>query len=78
MAEILSKLHLSEDINQALLALEGPIGETLEVVLRYERADWNAIEARASFSQAQLLQAYVDSIEWTNGLASAMMRDDDS
>ncbi len=47
MAEILAEVPVSEEVKAALLRQEGPCGALFELVLSYERADWNKVSGLA-------------------------------
>ncbi len=45
MDEILGEVPVSDEIKAALLRREGPCGALFELVLSYERADWNQVNS---------------------------------
>jgi len=47
MSEILAEVPVSEEVKAALLRREGPCGALFELVLSYERADWNQVSTLA-------------------------------
>ncbi len=47
MTDILSEVPVSDEIKAALLRREGPCGALFELVLSYERADWNKVNGLA-------------------------------
>ncbi len=47
LEEILAEVPLADDIKNALLNLEGPCGALYELVLSYEKADWNKVSKLA-------------------------------
>ena len=71
MEEILEKLPLSEDINGALLGDEGHLRDFFELVLAYEKGDWDKIFVHADklkIHQPGLHDKYIKSLEWANQL----------
>lgn len=48
LEEILSEVPVPEEVKQALLERTGPAGVLFELVLSYEHADWNEINAHAA------------------------------
>ncbi len=71
MEEILEKLPLSEDINGALLGDEGHLRDFFELVLAYEKGDWDKIIVHADklkIHQPGLHDKYIKSLEWANQL----------
>ncbi len=47
MTDILSEVPVSDEVKAALLRREGPCGALFELVLSYERADWNKVNGLA-------------------------------
>lgn len=66
MAETLDLLPLSDDLNNALLAREGPVGETLASVIAYEQGQWGNAEAQL------LTDAYLDAVSWTRQMQASI------
>ena len=69
MDEIMGKLPLADDIVKALTVKEGEFGELLDVIVRYERGDWDNLAIRGLTSQ-DLIKGYIESINWTAQLFS--------
>lgn len=67
MEEVLSLLPLSDEINRALTAHEGPIGQVLDAVLAYEQADWERAVVPGLDDEA-VRAAYFDAIAWADQL----------
>lgn len=67
MNRIMSELPLANDIVRALLDQEGPMGELLDFVTRYEQGDWDDL-ASESLSVEELRQHYLESIQWSSDL----------
>jgi c-di-GMP phosphodiesterase len=71
LADILQELPLSDDLNQALLAHAGEMGEMLENILAYEFGNWDKIQSDSlAFDVFQ--EAYFKSIEWAGELGKAL------
>lgn len=69
MEKILAKLPLSEDIKGALLGDKGHLKDFFELVLAYEKADWDKISVHADklkIHQPGLHDNYIKSLEWAN------------
>lgn len=62
--ELLAELPLTGEVKAALLEHEGPIGEVLDCVLRYERCDFE--HARLpGLGAPELRAAYVAAVDWS-------------
>ena len=61
MELILAALPLDEEINQALLRHEGPLGRILACTLAYERCDWDSLDT-LGLDPAQLNDAYMTAL----------------
>ncbi|MFC1537915.1 EAL and HDOD domain-containing protein [Candidatus Latescibacterota bacterium] len=69
MQEILDGLPLPDDIKGALLKEEGFLLDLFELILAYERADWDSISAlseKHDISQSNLHDHYLKSLDWAN------------
>lgn len=71
MAEVLERLPLSDEVEQALLEGTGPLGATLQAVLAYERAEWDAIDL-PGVAPHVLAAAYLDAIAWAHDIRAAL------
>lgn len=71
MAEVLERLPLSDELEQALLDGTGPLGATLQAVLAYERAEWDAIDL-PGVEPHVLAAAYLDAIAWAHDMRAAL------
>ena len=72
MNQLLADLPLASEILDALLKREGVLGIISEVILAYERGEWNQRAMRTV--QPQMLQSvYWESIEWANGVMDTVM-----
>jgi c-di-GMP-related signal transduction protein len=71
LSEILGELGVSNRIHSALISSSGPLYPVLDAVLAWERGEWDAAEASAAkhhISEANLMRAYIRSIEWTKAV----------
>jgi len=75
LEEILETLHLTEEINDALLHHEGDFGMVLDCVLAYERRDWANVRC-GDLDQETIRGAYVKAMAWSirtlNGFSDAI------
>jgi EAL and modified HD-GYP domain-containing signal transduction protein len=66
---IASRLEIPSTVSGALAGKEGRLHKLLEVVIRYERSEWEECEAVAKhlkLGEAELSSAYVQAIEWVS------------
>ena len=61
MASVLATLPLDEDINEALLRHEGPVGRILACTLAYERCDWEGMDT-LGLEMNQINEAYMTAL----------------
>lgn len=64
MEEIVQPLSLSADIKQALVAHEGILGQTLQIVVDYEQVRWDRL-ANSSYDRPTIAKAYFDALALT-------------
>ncbi|MGH9886645.1 MAG: EAL and HDOD domain-containing protein, partial [bacterium] len=67
MPELVRRLHLAPEIEQALLAREGPHAPTLRIAEAYESARWSELFSTADSAGIvvdDLPDAYVRAVEW--------------
>ncbi len=62
MEEIVGSLSLAPPVEQALVAHEGILGETLSIVLDYEQGRWKRL-ASGGFDQPTIVKAYLAALE---------------
>ncbi|MFJ1268613.1 EAL and HDOD domain-containing protein [Legionella lytica] len=67
MASILSKIQLSEALNEALLYQRGQLGELLKDTISYEKGDFSQLEDK-SYGNNNLINAYFESIEYARSI----------
>lgn len=71
MPEVLLELPLANDIKQALLTGNGIMGEVLDLVVAYERGDWQhlfTIASKLQLYEEIIPELYFDTIAWANAL----------
>ena len=71
MTSILSHIQVQPSLKSALLDNEGPAAKILNLVLAYERGEWEEANLPPLTSQ-DLLDAYVESIEWSRNVLGIM------
>jgi len=74
METILGHLELSEDVRGALLERTGPLAHPLQLVMAYEKGEWDAAQEFAVQSQIQpekLPDLYVEALQWANERVSS-------
>jgi EAL and modified HD-GYP domain-containing signal transduction protein len=67
MDKILSRLELSDDVRGALIGRGGPLGQPLQLVEAYERADWDTARGMTNGSDVTdetLPGMYIDALHW--------------
>lgn len=71
MEEMVQQLNLDDDIRRALLAREGILGHFLQLTETVEQADFkmaSQLMNRTKLTPDHLLEAQLETINWTNGL----------
>lgn len=69
--EIINELPIDNEIKDAINGEENELGDILKLVKYYEKMDYNGIEyytERINFDKSELLQLYMNAIEWSNKL----------
>ncbi|MEO6878267.1 MAG: HDOD domain-containing protein [Gemmatimonadaceae bacterium] len=67
MDKILTRLELSDDVRGALIGRGGPLGQPLQLVEAYERADWDTARSMANgddVTDETLPGLYIDALHW--------------
>jgi EAL and modified HD-GYP domain-containing signal transduction protein len=72
MQQALHLLPLSDDINQALLKHEGPLGELLKVTIAYEQGHFQDAKAAIDIPGYELFIAYGKAVLWTKDVLSTL------
>ncbi len=71
MQKILANLPLSETVKDALLGMPGPIRNTLDAVLAFERTDWHLVDSfleESGLPQGAFTSIYLDAVKWQQEL----------
>jgi len=74
LSEILDRLPLAMELNEALLERNGKLGRILALVEAYESADWNAVDdlmQAQNLQELDLGQLYLDASQWCRLLLAA-------
>lgn len=71
MAELLEGLPLADDIRDALLGGEGPMGAVLGAVIAYEQGDWPRV-ADLGLPTETTRTAYLDAVAWADEAGAAL------
>ncbi len=69
LSELLEKLPIADDIKLALLEQKGRMGEVFQLLLAYERGNWEEIAeltARFKINDDGISRYYLDALEWAN------------
>jgi len=72
MAELVEDLPLAPSVAEALVHGTGPLGDVLDAVRAYERADLHALERLRPGQLARYLQVYRDAAAWAHELRTQM------
>ena len=73
MPDILREVAIGEEIRKALLGEKNQFRELFEIVLLYERGDWEGVHAAAaklSIPEAVIPDLFIQSVEWARGILS--------
>lgn len=69
MQEVVSSIHLADDVVAALIKHEGKIGCSLKTVLAIEQGEWEKV-LECGIQPERLRSIYFDSIKWANILTN--------
>ena len=67
--QVLDKLPLSQEINDALLSNTGDMAKFLSIIKHYEQVEWSAAEAEVDalgIDKNSLPMVYHDAVQWSN------------
>ncbi|WP_026337727.1 EAL and HDOD domain-containing protein [Teredinibacter turnerae] len=77
MAELMERLRLAENLSEAIIHQRGTLGEILQNVLHFERAQWQHVNwkffAEYSIDEEQLTAIYSNSIHWATETVSSQV-----
>lgn len=71
--EILATLPLTDELHMALLTHHGELGQLLELVMNYERGQWQEIPD-AQFDVKTLRTNYLNALRWSGELSDSLLR----
>ncbi|MGC2269951.1 MAG: HDOD domain-containing protein, partial [Candidatus Acidiferrales bacterium] len=73
MSEVLKEITIGEDIRKALLGKSSALCQILDLVLNYERANWNEISRAAAalgIADEVITERYLESVDWAQQVLS--------
>jgi c-di-GMP-related signal transduction protein len=73
MSDVLREISIGEDIRNALLGKSNGLRKILDLVMNYERGNWDEIsrEARGlGFADEVIIERYLDSVDWAQQVLS--------
>jgi c-di-GMP-related signal transduction protein len=73
MANLMTKLPLSDELKKALIHEEGMINNYLKLATSYERGDWEGVSEclkEININDDELPQLFLDSINWADAIIS--------
>jgi EAL and modified HD-GYP domain-containing signal transduction protein len=73
MEEVVRSLSLAPQVQQALVAREGTLGETLQIVIDYEQGRWTRLD-RPDFDRPTIVKAYLDALGLTAEMTGILGR----
>ncbi len=71
MERILNALPFADEVRNALLLQQGPLGAALSCAIAYERGDWNRVSF-AGLAADIVSNAYLDSIAWADEISGSL------
>ncbi len=71
LADTLANLPLSSELLDALLFHRGPLGQVLQAILAYERADWSTLMT-LPFEPSLLTEAFIDALAFAADVLAAL------
>ena len=77
LANLVKPLPLSDEIKAAVLHRVGDMGEALTCTLAYEQSQWENVSFK-NLSPNALANAYIQALDWTNGIIGSIGVDGDS
>lgn len=72
LADILGTLPLTDEINDALLRHDGPLGQLLYLILEYEQGHWDSV-GNSQYDASTLHNAYLESIHWADEISGTLI-----
>ncbi len=71
MERVLNALPFTDEVHNALLHQQGPLGAALACTIAYERGDWNRVSFAGLVAEV-LSGAYLDSIAWADEISGSL------
>ncbi|SEO79729.1 EAL and HDOD domain-containing protein [Aquisalimonas asiatica] len=76
MAELVAELPLSKPLVDALLDRSGAVGRVLQLVIDYERGDWDRVQLNDGGVAARTLRdSYLEAVAWAEEMATALVEE---
>jgi EAL and modified HD-GYP domain-containing signal transduction protein len=72
MEDVLEDLPLTEEVNQAILEKQGPLGQILQCATAYEQGDWEQLPD-LDLDNATIKNAYLEAIQWTRDVGREIL-----
>jgi EAL and modified HD-GYP domain-containing signal transduction protein len=72
MEDVLQDLPLTEEVNQAILAKQGPLGEILQCAMAYEQGDWEQLPD-LGLDNTTIKNTYLEAIQWTRDVGKEIL-----
>ena len=72
MEEVLQELPLTEEVNQAILEKQGPLGQILQCTMAYEQGDWDQLPD-LGLDNTTVKNAYLEAIQWTRNVGKEIL-----
>ena len=72
LADILGMLPLADELKDALLKHDGPLGQLLHLILEYEQGHWNTV-GNSQYNASTLHNAYLESIHWAGEISDTLI-----
>ena len=69
MTHALSEIPLCQELKDAILNYQGPIGQILELAISYEHAAWHKLDVFTDLSDTEIRIAYLDAIRWSEEIS---------
>lgn len=69
LEEVLEKIPIESDIKAALLGEEGPLRDIYQLILAYEKGEWEAIPAlheKLRLDEDGIAEFYLQAVDWAN------------
>jgi len=74
MEEVLNELPIAADIKDALLGVQNPLRNILDLIIKYEQGNWEAVASiteALNLENSKILPNYLNAIKWANDFSEA-------